>query len=104
MFSQQVRVDSNDYSAHPAVIGRKIEIIVDLHRVTAVCDGKSVADHQRAWAWHQTISDPGHLAAARALRRERVGLLRPTGEPEVEQRLLSDYDAALGIDTEGGVA
>jgi transposase len=99
-----VRVDSNDYSVHPAVIGRKIEIIVDLHRVKALCDGRVVADHQRAWAWHQTIADPGHLAAARALSRERVGLLRPAGEPEVEQRPLSDYDAVLGIDTEGGVA
>ncbi len=99
-----VRIDSNDYSVHPAVIGRKIEIIVDLRSVTALCDGKNVASHQRAWAWHQTISDPGHLAAARALRKERVGVLRPAGEPEVEQRPLSDYDAALGIDAEGGVA
>ncbi len=93
-----VRIDSNDYSVHPAVIGRKIEIIVDLRRVTAVCDGKVVADHQRAWAWHQTISDPGHLAAARALRRERAGVLRPLPEPEVEQRPLTDYDTALGLD------
>ena len=63
------------------------------------------ADHPRAWAWHQTISDPEHVTAARLLRRERVGLLRPVAEPEVEQRSLGDYDAALGIDTtEGGVA
>jgi len=34
-----VRIDSNDYSIHPAVIGRRIELIVDLHHVRALCDG-----------------------------------------------------------------
>jgi hypothetical protein len=67
-----------------------------------LCDGKAVADHQRVWAKHQTISDPGHVAAARLLRRERIGVVRPAPEPEVEVRALADYDAALGID--GGVA
>jgi transposase len=99
-----VRIDSNDYSIHPAVIGRRIELIVGLHRVQALCDGRLVADHERAWAWHQTISDPDHLAAAKLLRRERVGALRPVAEPEVEQRALTDYDTALGLDLDGGVA
>src|SRR5262249_47175461 len=54
----------------PAVIGRRIELIVDLHHVQALCDGRLVADHERAWAWHQTISDPDHLAAAKLLRRD----------------------------------
>jgi transposase len=99
-----VRIDSNDYSVHPGVIGRKIEIIVDLRRVRAVCDGTIVADHQRAWAWHQVINDPGHLAAANVLRRQRAGVLRPAAEPQVEQRSLSDYDAALGTGDESGVA
>ena len=97
-----VRIDSNDYSIHPAVIGRRIELVVDLHRVRALCDGRLVADHERAWSWHQTISNPDHLAAAKTLRRERVGALRPVTEPEVQQRALSDYDTALGLD--GGVA
>lgn len=97
-----MRIDSNDYSIHPAVIGRRIEIIVDLNRVQAVCDGKTVADHQRAWAWHQTISDPDHLAAANVLRRRRAGVLRPAAEPEVEQRPLSYYDTALGTGTGNG--
>jgi transposase len=97
-----VRLDANDYSVHPAVIGRRIEIIASLHRVRVLCGGTVVADHERIWAWHQTLSDPGHVAAARALRHERAGLLRPAPEPEVEQRALSVYDAALGVD--GGVA
>ena len=97
-----IRLDGNDYSVHPAVIGRRIEVIAGLGRVRAVCDGKAVADHERVWAWHQTISDPAHVAAARALRERRAVALRPVAEPEVEQRCLADYDAALGV--EGGVA
>ena len=100
-----VRLDGNDYSVHPAVIGRRIEVIADLARVRAVCDGRVVADHERIWAWHQTISDPAHIAAARSLRRERVAVLHPVAELTVEQRALSDYDTALGIDgLDGGVA
>ena len=99
-----VRLDGNDYSVHPGVIGRRIEVIADLQRVRAVCDGRLVADHERIWAWHQTISDPEHVAAAKALRRERVGLLRPVTEPDVQIRCLDDYDTALGLDTDGTVA
>jgi transposase len=97
-----VRLDSNDYSVHPAVIGRRIEVIAGLDRVQVLCGGQAVADHERIWAWHQTITDPEHLAAARALRRQRATRLRPVTEPEVEQRNLADYDTALGLD--GGVA
>jgi transposase len=46
-----VRLDSNDYSVHPAVIGRRIEVTAGLHRVRVFCDGKVVADHERIWAW-----------------------------------------------------
>jgi transposase len=97
-----IRLDSNDYSVHPAVIGRRIEVIADLDRVRALCDGSLVADHDRIWGWHQTISDPAHVAAARALRRERAGRLRPVTDPDVQIRCLDDYDTALGLD--GGVA
>ena len=99
-----IRLDSNDYSVHPAVIGRRVEIIADLDRIRAFCDGRQVADHERIWAWHQTLSDPEHVAAAKQLRRERVGTLRAGAlrpvneEPDVQIRCLDDYDAALGID------
>jgi transposase len=97
-----VRLDTSDYSVHPSVIGRRIEITADLAAVRAVCDGRVVADHDRVWARHQTITDPAHLAAARALRRDRLEIVRPAAEPAVEVRRLADYDAALGID--GGAA
>ena len=104
-----VRLDSNDYSVHPGVIGRRIEVVADLNRVKVFSDGKTVADHQRVWAWHQTLTDPDHLEAAKLLRRTRVGALRPVRDAEseiaVEQRALTDYDNALGIDLdEGGFA
>jgi transposase len=93
-----VRLDSNDYSVHPAVIGRRVEVVADLARVLAYCDGQLVADHERIWAKHQTLSAPEHVAAARVLRRERIGLLRPAPEPDVETRCLADYDTALGLE------
>ena len=71
-------------------------------------DGRTVADHERLWAWHQTLTDPEHLEAAKALRRTRVGALRPVRDADaeiaVEQRPLGDYDTALGIDLDGGFA
>jgi transposase len=97
-----VRLDSNDYSVHPAAIGRRIEVTADLAWVRAVCDGQEVASHHRCWAWHQSVSDPAHLAAASAMRRDRVAALRRPAEPEVQVRPLADYDAAFG--TGGGVA
>jgi transposase len=97
-----VRLDSNDYSVHPAVIGRRVEVIAGLDRVRVLSGGQLVADHERAWSWHQTITDPRHRAAADALRRRRVGVLRPVREPEVEQRSLDVYDALAGGD--GGAA
>jgi len=105
-----VRLDSNDYSVHPTVIGRRVEVVADLDRVRVFCDGRTVADHDRVWAWHQTITDPEHLQAAKALRRNRVGSLRPVRDTDaeiaVEQRPLADYDTALGLDvsSEGGCA
>jgi transposase len=91
-----VRYDSNDYSVDPAVIGRRIEVAADLDRVRVFCDGKLAADHERIWARHQTLTDPGHLEAARALRRRRLTVVRPAAEPEVQVRCLADYDTALG--------
>jgi transposase len=98
-----VRVDGNDYSVHPSVIGRRIEVVTDLDRVRAYCDGRIVADHQRRWCKHQSMTLPEHEAAARQLRRERIGLLRPAPEPEVETRCLGEYDTALGIGADVGL-
>jgi transposase len=97
-----VRLDSNDYSVDPAVIGRRIEVVADLERVRAFCGGQVVADHERIWARHQTLTDAAHWAAAQALRRQRLTVVRPPAEPDVQIRCLADYDAALGLD--GGMS
>jgi transposase len=99
-----IRLDSNDYSVHPSVIGRRVEVIADLARIQVLCDGRMVADHQRLWAKHQTVSDPAHVAAAKVLRREHLDLVRPASQPEVEIRRLADYDTALGLADEQAVA
>ena len=98
-----VRLDGNDYSVHPAAVGRRVELTADLERVRAWCDGRLVADHQRCWARHQTISDPDHVTAARGLRAEHrnAGHDEPT---EVELRCLAVYDTAFGLDQDQGVA
>ena len=100
-----MRLDGNDYSVHPAVIGRRVEVAADLDRVRVSCDGQLVADHARCWAPHQTITDPAHLAAADALRRDRR---RPCVQPTDPARSRSscdcsaDYDTAFGLDTMRG--
>jgi transposase len=93
-----LRCDSNDYSVAPSVIGRRIEAVADLERVRAYCDGRLVADHERVWARHQTVTDPAHRRTAITLRRDRMALVRPPIEPDVQIRCLADYDDALGVD------
>jgi transposase len=95
-----VRLDANDYSVHPGVIGRRVQVSADLQRVRVSCEGKLVADHPRCWARHQSLTDPAHASAAAALRKERVSLARQPQDTDVERRVLADYDRALGLDGE----
>src|ERR1700712_3629218 len=84
-----VRLDGNDYSVHPAAIGRRIEIRASLDKVRGFFAGKTVAEHDRVWAKHQTLHDPDHLTAATALRRERLEVVRPAADTDVEIRCLA---------------
>jgi transposase len=93
-----VRLDANDYSVHPAAVGQRIEVVADLARVRVWCAGRLVADHDRIWAKHQTISDPEHVAAAKAMRRNRFDVVTLPAQIEVQQRSLTDYDAVVDID------
>jgi transposase len=100
-----IRVDANDYSVHPAAVGRRVEVRADLERVQVCLDGRLVADHQRCWARHQTLSDPDHLKAAAQLRHDHAAARgRPGDQAEVQLRRLADYDAAFGLDDGQGVA
>jgi transposase len=100
-----IRLDANDYSVHPAAVGRRVEVRADLERVRVRLDGRLVADHARCWARHQTLSDPAHLAAAAQLRHDHAAALgRRADQAEVQLRRLADYDAAFGLDDGQGVA
>jgi hypothetical protein len=90
-------LDSNDYSVHPSAVGRRVLVRADLDRVRVWCEGGVVADHERVWAKHQTISDVAHVTAAQILRQQRFTLIPPATKTEVEQRPLADYDTALGV-------
>nr|WP_205864512.1 IS21 family transposase [Planosporangium mesophilum] len=96
-----VRVDANDYSVHPSVVGRRVEITADCEQVSVTCEGRPVAVHPRCWAAHQTITDPVHRQAADDLRAARRLVAVPAVATDVEHRALSDYDRMFGLDVEG---
>ncbi len=92
-----VRVDSNDYSVHPGVVGRTVDVVADLTTVTVTCAGTVVATHARCWARQQSITDPAHHQAALELAHRAAHRPSPSVPGEVEQRDLSVYDAAFGV-------
>ncbi|MEP7021659.1 MAG: IS21 family transposase [Pseudonocardiales bacterium] len=98
-----IRVDSNDYSVHPAAVGRRVEVVADLEQVSVLCAGRVVAEHERCWARHQSITDPAHREAADALRTAHSERHRHTVDEQVQRRPLADYDTAFGLD-DGAVA
>lgn len=95
-----VRLDSNDYSVDPAVIGRFVDVTADLARVEVRHDGRLVAGHDRVWARGMTVTDPAHLAAAKLLREQFQRPRPASGPDDTLVRDLADYDRAFGIDGE----
>jgi transposase len=97
-----LRCDGNDYSVHPQVIGRRVELVADLEQVVVTCEGVEVARHPRCWARHQSLTDPHHAAAAAGLRAAHRARTRPAADAGadtlVEHRDLGDYDRACGLD------
>ncbi len=65
-----VRLDTNDYSVDPAVIGRMVDVAADLERVRVRAEGRIVAEHARVWARGTTITDPAHVQTAAWLRKQ----------------------------------
>ena len=92
-----VRLDSNDYSVHPSVIGRRVEVVAGLEQVVVTCEGRVVAHHERCWADHQSITDPAHAAAAVELRQARRLVAVAPVDTAVEHRPLTDYDQVFGL-------
>jgi hypothetical protein len=99
-----VRLDTNDYSVDPTVIGQLVDVTADLERVKVRVsgpNGRIVADHPRVWARGTTVTDPVHVEIAAALRKQ---FQQPRAVAAGEQSLardlsrdLADYDRAFGI-------
>jgi transposase len=85
-----LRIDTNDYSLDPGLVGRRVEVCVDQRQVTAVAldTGELACRHQRCFARHRTITALEH---ARTLKTQRS---RPVETP-VEVRPLARYDALI---------
>ena len=75
-----VRLDTNDYSVDPSVIGRLVDVTADLERVKVRVNGRIVADHSRVWAHGTTVTDPVHveIAAGGANSSNNPGSLEET--------------------------
>jgi hypothetical protein len=85
-----VRIDTNDYSLAPALVGRRVEIVVTQRRVRgrALDTAEIACDHDRVFARHRIVTALDH---ARALQQGRA-----QGDAiEVERRPLSRYDAVI---------
>lgn len=92
-----VRLDTNDYSVDPSVIGRMVDISADLERVRVRAEGRIVADHARVWARGQVITDPVHVQAAARLRHAFQHPTK-TSVSDALHRDLGDYDRAFGLE------
>ena len=98
-----VRLDTNDYSVDPSVIGAMVGVSADLERVRVRADARIVADHARVWARRTTITDPAHVQTAAQLRRLFQQPHRVSGVDDLT-RDLADYDRAFGlVDYPGGI-
>jgi hypothetical protein len=84
-----LRIDTNDYSLDPALVGRRVEVRVDQHHVRAVVldTGEMACEHQRTFAKHRTMTALEH---ARTLREGRG----PVDTP-VQVRPLDHYDQLI---------
>jgi transposase len=85
-----VRVDTNDYSLAPALVGRRVEIVVTQRRVRGRALGSAEigCDHERLFARHRTVTALDHARALGAGRGARTAV-------EVERRPLARYDAVI---------
>jgi hypothetical protein len=86
-----LRLDTNDYSLDPALVGRRVEVIVDQRQITAIAldTGEVACCHRRVFARHRTLTALEHARALRAGRHDR------RDSDEVEVRPLDVYDRLI---------
>lgn len=85
-----LRIDTNDYSLDPGLVGRRVEVIVEQRTVTAVAldTGELACRHARVFARHRTITALEHARALKAGRDVPAGT-------SVEVRPLARYDQLI---------
>jgi hypothetical protein len=85
-----LRVDTNDYSLDPSLVGRRVEVRVSQREVLAIAleTGELACRHRRSFARHRTITALEHARVQRELRGAPA-------EPEVETRPLARYDSLI---------
>jgi transposase len=88
-----LRFDTNDYSLDARLVGRRVEVRVTEHEVTAIAldTGELACQHTRSFAKHRTITALEHARALKVQRQERRG----RSEPDVEVRSLAVYDQLI---------
>ena len=92
-----IRVGTCDYSVHPRVIGRLVDVAVNDKEVVVTCGGEVVARHRRSWGKHRTLTDPEHDRARERMREARSLVASAPNPDDVEVRDLSVYDRATGV-------
>ena len=92
-----VRLDTNDYSVDPTMIGRMVDVAADLDRVRVRCEGRIVAEHVRVWARGATVTDPVHVETAAWLRKQFQQPRAVAAAGDDLSRDLADYDRAFGL-------
>jgi transposase len=88
-----LRLDRNDYSLDPGLVGRRVEVRVSQSEITAVAldSGELACRHARVFAGGLVLTDPAHQATLERLRGER----RARRDVDVELRPLVRYDALI---------
>jgi transposase len=99
-----VRVDTNDYSVDPTVIGAMVQVSADLERVRVRAQGRVVAEHARVWARGATVTDPAHVHTAARLRKQFQQPRAVVGERGDLVRDLGEYDRAFGLTSTDGLS
>jgi hypothetical protein len=87
-----LRLDTNDYSLDPSLVGRRVEVTCDQRTVSAVGldTGEIACRHARSFARHKTITALEHARALRTSRRRSASAATP-----VEVRPLARYDQLI---------
>ena len=88
-----LRLDRNDYSLDPRLVGRRIAVRAGQAEISAVAldTGELACRHRRVFAAGQELTDPAHQATLEQLRLQRYRG-KPSAGEDVELRDLSVYD------------